>query len=291
MPPRWTFLKWLFGRSRAKANKDSNYEPEYATPDIARINAPDPAKTQVTWVGHATFLIQVAGINILTDPMWSERASMVQFRGWRREARPGIAFEDLPKIDLVLISHTHYDHMDRATILRLGDTPHYIVPTGVAKVVRKRTYQERHRAFVVAEHQLRRAHRAQRSCKALVDAMDTAKRRSRLGRVRDRNPGRKCLFRRRHGISRRIFQTDRGAISEHFTGAHPYRRIPPAPCLQWRPTSTPTRRSSYTRKLAPNSPSACTGAYSRCLRKNCTNLHSFWRRKPLRREFLPKNSP
>ncbi|MDE1924949.1 MAG: MBL fold metallo-hydrolase [Patescibacteria group bacterium] len=133
MSPRLSFLQWFFGRRRAATKNVPEYVPEYTAPDLARINSPDPAKIQVTWVGHATFLIQVAGLNILTDPIWSERAFMVQFLGPRRQARPGIAFEDLPTIDLVLVSHTHYDHLDRRTILKLGDAPQYIVPTGVAR--------------------------------------------------------------------------------------------------------------------------------------------------------------
>lgn len=122
-----TFLKWRFGSSYT-AQEAPPYVPEYGTPDIARIRNPDPRKIQLTWVGHATFLIQIAGTNILTDPIWSERASPVSWLGPRRHARPGIRFEDLPRIDLVLISHTHYDHLDRPTILRLGNAPRYIVP-------------------------------------------------------------------------------------------------------------------------------------------------------------------
>ena len=64
----------------------------------------------ITWVGHATFLVQMDGINILTDPMWSKTASPVPPLGPRRMTKPGIALEDLPVIDLVVISHNHYDH-------------------------------------------------------------------------------------------------------------------------------------------------------------------------------------
>lgn len=123
----WAFLKWRFGLSRAKAREPVPYVPKYAEPDITRIQNPDPTKIQLTWVGHATFLIQVAGMNILTDPMWSERASPVSWAGPKRESRPGIRFENLPKIDLVLISHTHYDHLDRPTILKLGNAPQYVL--------------------------------------------------------------------------------------------------------------------------------------------------------------------
>src|SRR3546814_8847625 len=68
----------------------------------------------VTWVGHSTVLVQTDGLNILTDPIWSERASPFSFAGPKRVRTPGIRFEDLPKIDLVLVSHNHYDHMDRS---------------------------------------------------------------------------------------------------------------------------------------------------------------------------------
>ncbi len=73
-----------------------------------------------TWIGHASVLVQTSGINILTDPIYSETAGPFGF-GPRRVARPGVAFDDLPKIDLVLISHNHYDHMDLATLKKLWD--------------------------------------------------------------------------------------------------------------------------------------------------------------------------
>src|SRR5205807_5633905 len=69
----------------------------------------------ITWVGHATFLVQVDGVNILTDPQWSDRASPVSFAGPRRVTSPGLAFEALPPIHVVVISHDHYDHLDVAT--------------------------------------------------------------------------------------------------------------------------------------------------------------------------------
>jgi len=127
----WSFIKWRFGLARTKASEQVPYVPEYAQTDLARIQNPDPSKIQLTWVGHSTFLIQVAGMNILTDPIWSNRASPVQWAGPKRESRPGIRLEDLPKIDVVLISHTHYDHLDRNTILKLGNAPHYFVPERV----------------------------------------------------------------------------------------------------------------------------------------------------------------
>jgi N-acyl-phosphatidylethanolamine-hydrolysing phospholipase D len=87
----------------------------------------------VTWVGHSTLLIQLDGVNILTDPHWSDRASPVTFAGPKRLTPPGVAFENLPPIDLVLISHDHYDHLDVETVRRLAQTHHplFLVPLGL----------------------------------------------------------------------------------------------------------------------------------------------------------------
>ncbi len=84
----------------------------------------------VTWVGHATFLIQTQGLNILTDPVWSARAGPLGF-GPRRVAAPGIAFDRLPKIDLILVSHDHYDHMDLPTLKKLWRRDHPLIVTSL----------------------------------------------------------------------------------------------------------------------------------------------------------------
>lgn len=93
---------------------------------------------RATLVGHATVLIQVAGRNILTDPIWSERASPVRFAGPRRANDPGIAFDDLPPIHAVLVSHNHYDHLDVVTIARLWarHRPRVIAPLGNDAIIR-----------------------------------------------------------------------------------------------------------------------------------------------------------
>jgi L-ascorbate metabolism protein UlaG (beta-lactamase superfamily) len=75
---------------------------------------------RISYVGHATLLIQTAGLNILTDPVWSERASPFDFVGPKRVNDPGVPFEALPPIDIVLLSHNHYDHLDLATLSRLA---------------------------------------------------------------------------------------------------------------------------------------------------------------------------
>lgn len=81
-----------------------------------------PRECAVTWVNHVTFLLQFPGLNLLTDPVWSERVSPFSFAGPKRVHAPGIAFDDLPPIHVVLVSHNHYDHLDLATLQRLHAT-------------------------------------------------------------------------------------------------------------------------------------------------------------------------
>ncbi len=89
------------------------------------------ANASVTWIGHSTVLIQHAGANILTDPIFSERASPVSFAGPRRHSAPAVTLAELPPIDIVVISHNHYDHLDAPTIRALGNGPRYFVPLGL----------------------------------------------------------------------------------------------------------------------------------------------------------------
>ncbi len=92
-----------------------------------------------TMVGHATLLVQTRGLNILTDPIWAERASPVSFAGPKRVAAPGIRLADLPKIDLVVVSHGHWDHLDVPTLQRLWDRdrPLILVPLGHGPLLAK----------------------------------------------------------------------------------------------------------------------------------------------------------
>jgi L-ascorbate metabolism protein UlaG (beta-lactamase superfamily) len=98
----------------------------------------DGDEMRVTWIGHATVLVQMQGLNILTDPIWSERASPFSFVGPMRVRAPGVRFENLPKIDLVLISHNHYDHMDLPTLKRLWerDRPTVVTSLGNDTILR-----------------------------------------------------------------------------------------------------------------------------------------------------------
>ncbi len=92
-----------------------------------------------TLIGHASFLVQAAGLNLLIDPVYSKRASPVQFAGPARVNPPGIAFDDLPPIDAVLITHSHYDHLDKLTLRALakGHNPLFICPLGVDTLLQR----------------------------------------------------------------------------------------------------------------------------------------------------------
>lgn len=133
-PPRGfaDLLRWQFWENRAPwpASFPSTFPP--ARPDAS------VADMRVTMVGHATLLVQAAGVNILTDPVWSDRVSPFSFAGPRRVSAPGIAFEDLPRIDVVLLSHNHYDHLDVATLKRLHEAhdPLVVTPLGNDTIVK-----------------------------------------------------------------------------------------------------------------------------------------------------------
>jgi N-acyl-phosphatidylethanolamine-hydrolysing phospholipase D len=95
------------------------------------------ARATATWIGHSTFLIQLEGINLLTDPHWGDRASPLSFAGPRRLIAPGLRFEDLPPIHAVVISHDHYDHLDPETVSRIARTHDalFVVPLGLRPVL------------------------------------------------------------------------------------------------------------------------------------------------------------
>ena len=118
---------------------------ERRTPWPARIDEPprrppelDGASAVLTFIGHSTFLIQTAAGNILTDPMYSQRAGPLNLLGPRRVRQPAVRFDDLPSISMVLLSHNHYDHCDLPTLRRLARrfNPLVVTPLGNARLVR-----------------------------------------------------------------------------------------------------------------------------------------------------------
>ncbi|OQA57312.1 MAG: metal-dependent hydrolase [Candidatus Omnitrophica bacterium ADurb.Bin277] len=129
-------LKWQWERLTSSGRRAPKKPIEGIDPDLDLIHE-DSRKIRITWVGHATLLVQINGINILTDPHWGDAASPVKWAGPRRHQKPGIPFERLPRIDYVLLSHNHYDHLDKDTVQRLmdrkGGAPKFLVPLGVGK--------------------------------------------------------------------------------------------------------------------------------------------------------------
>ena len=91
--------------------------------DRSRYSYQPASGLRVTWLGHSTILLEIDGYRVLTDPVWSERASFVQFAGPRRFYAPPLALEYLPQLDAILFSHDHYDHLDRATVTRIAGLP------------------------------------------------------------------------------------------------------------------------------------------------------------------------
>jgi L-ascorbate metabolism protein UlaG (beta-lactamase superfamily) len=111
----WDLLRWQSTRRRARWPR---WVEDPALP-AGPPPQPGPGEVAATFVNHSTFLIQYAGLNVLTDPVWSERVSPLGWAGPRRVRRPGLALDDLPAVHVVLVSHNHYDHMDLATLRRL----------------------------------------------------------------------------------------------------------------------------------------------------------------------------
>lgn len=136
------FLKWsLVERRRNSRRADPDpesfprEEPSFVVPRAA------PNELTITWVGHTSFLVQLAGLNILIDPVWSTRASPVQFVGPKRWVPAAVEFDRLPPVDAVILSHDHYDHLDAGTVSRLAaryPAALWFAPLGVGTFLRER---------------------------------------------------------------------------------------------------------------------------------------------------------
>jgi len=134
------FLRWQWERLWKDIPGPDAYDFPLAGNDPEFLES-NREKTTVTWVGHATALVQIGGKNILTDPQFSERASPVQWAGPRRVVAPGLAVEDLPPLDAVLISHDHYDSLDEPSLRKIAGMPWgggvtFYVPLGLGKWLR-----------------------------------------------------------------------------------------------------------------------------------------------------------
>jgi N-acyl-phosphatidylethanolamine-hydrolysing phospholipase D len=125
----WPYLKMRYIDERFPSPTPATI-PVVVTPDVNLIAQPQ-GDLQVTWIGHSSTLIQVNGKNILTDPIFEERASPLSLFGPKRYSNAGLAQDQLPPVDFVVISHNHFDHLEQATIARLGNTVHWLVPLGL----------------------------------------------------------------------------------------------------------------------------------------------------------------
>jgi len=134
-------IRWMLTRRR-RSGPELPAPTRIARPSpVRKAIVRDPSTLAVTWVGHTTFLIQISGINFLTDPIWSDRASPLSFVGPKRLVPAAVDFSDLPDIHATLVSHDHYDHLDDPTVRRLIDrfpSMQWIVPLGVAAFMKKR---------------------------------------------------------------------------------------------------------------------------------------------------------
>ncbi len=144
--PLGVLLSWLAQRTWAglpptPSTWVQGYDFPVVTPDLEFLGR-NPDQISVTWIGHATLLVQVGGLNILTDPHFSRRAFPVQWAGPQRRVPLPATLAELPPIDVVAISHSHYDHLDRGTIEALRDQPGgqplFLAPLGVDLWLRAR---------------------------------------------------------------------------------------------------------------------------------------------------------
>ncbi|MFD1736476.1 MBL fold metallo-hydrolase [Bacillus salitolerans] len=125
--------KWHQER-KAKRKDLSVQIPMAETREVEVIQA-NRTKSSITWIGHASFLIQMNGLNILTDPVLAKRMGVQ-----KRLTNPGLSFSELPEIDVVFISHGHYDHLDFGTIKKLKGAPTFYVPIGLRSAFIRRGY-------------------------------------------------------------------------------------------------------------------------------------------------------
>jgi N-acyl-phosphatidylethanolamine-hydrolysing phospholipase D len=132
----WDVILWRFG----------HYDEPHTLPPIgfsypSDLQSFDSALPSVNWIGHSTFLLQVNGLSILTDPLFSDHCSPVPIRSLKRHELPAIALDKLPSIDIVLISHNHYDHLDEKSVIQIhrkNPAIRWIVPAGVKRWFLKR---------------------------------------------------------------------------------------------------------------------------------------------------------
>jgi L-ascorbate metabolism protein UlaG (beta-lactamase superfamily) len=131
----WQMLRWLATRRKQRWPRWVEDEAAPGPPEAVGVG-----ELALTFVNHSTFLLQMDGLNVLTDPVWSKRVSPLRWAGPQRVRAPGLAFERLPEVQLVLVSHSHYDHLDLATLRRLERRfrPLFLTGLGNGRLLRSR---------------------------------------------------------------------------------------------------------------------------------------------------------
>lgn len=129
-PSTLAFLQARFFGDQGWPEAPEQYRKFWQETDPARLQKP-PSLPQATLIGHSTVLLQYQGVNVLTDPVFSDRASPFSFAGPKRFTPSSVRLDELPDIDVVVISHNHYDHLDTATVSALGNQPLWLVPLGL----------------------------------------------------------------------------------------------------------------------------------------------------------------
>jgi len=133
---RGRFLRWQWERLWGGLPREvpGGWNPPVLKPDLEPFRARGAAP-RIAWFGHDTFLLSIGGVLVITDPHLTGRASPLSFIGPKRRVPLPVRIEELPPVDVVLISHNHYDHLDRATVQRLnaqpGGAPQFLVPLGL----------------------------------------------------------------------------------------------------------------------------------------------------------------
>lgn len=128
-------LRWA--KERRQKKKDLSVQLPHSEQKQAEELRENKEAFSLTWIGHATFLIQMDGLNILTDPVWAKRMGVQ-----KRLTEPGLAQEELPEIDIIVISHGHYDHLDFRSIRKLKGEPTFYVPEGLKSAFTRRGYKK-----------------------------------------------------------------------------------------------------------------------------------------------------
>lgn len=132
-------MRWFGDDEWADYAGTADRVPVAAT-DVTALKSPNPDVLQATWIGHSTVLIQYKGKTVLTDPIFSKRAAPVSFAGPARVTPPGYAIIDLPPVDLIVISHNHYDHLDKPSLDKLAaNSLHIAAPLGVGQWIKAKT--------------------------------------------------------------------------------------------------------------------------------------------------------